>query len=180
MLTADDGSPALLPEWSARLTTISGLSLNVRPASPEDEPALAELFRSASLEDLRFRFLSSMKTVGPGLLHQMIEVDHDKTENLLAFDARDQRLAATAMLALDEAMESAEVAVLVRSDLKGQGLGWALLEHACDYASARGIKRVYSVESSENRAAISLEKEMGFSAQPFPDDLSLMLLTKQF
>lgn len=179
MPTSDIGSPALLPQWCGQLTTNSGLNLNVRPASPDDERALADLFGNVSPEDLRFRFLSSLKKVGPELLHQLADVDHDRTENLLAFDARDQRLAATAMVAMDEAMENAEVAVAVRSDLKGQGLGWALLGHACDYASARGIKRVYSVESYENRAAISLEKEMGFSASPFPGEPSLTLLTKQ-
>lgn len=169
----------LLPEWSSQLKTRSGRALNIRPASPEDEQALSEFFRQASPDDLRFRFLSSMSSVGPAFVHQLTDVDHGRTENLLAFDARDGRLAATAMVAADEKMESAEVAVLVRSDLKGQGAGWAMLSYACDYARERGIRRVYSLELSDNRAAISLEEEQGFVAKPCADDMGLTVLTKE-
>lgn len=179
MLKTIDPSVVLLPEWSARLTTASGVRLNVRPASRDDAQAMLDLFGKASPDDLRFRFLSSVRTVGPGVVHQLADVDHGRTENLLAFDARDGRLAATAMIAADEALESAEVAVLVRSDLKAHGIGWTMLGHACDYARARGIGRVYSIELRENRTAISLEEEMGFSAEPFPDDMSLTILSRE-
>lgn len=171
-------SPALLPEWSAQLVTRDGLQLNVRPAAPEDEQALANFFREASLEDLRFRFLSAVNAVTPALVHQLAAVDHDRTENLLAFDAADGRLAATAMIAADEKLEDAEVAVIVRSDLKGRGAGWAMLGHACDYAKARGFKRVHSVELADNRLGIALEQEMGFTARPCAEDMSLTVLTK--
>lgn len=179
MLKTNNPPLAPLPQWSAQLKVRSGRALNVRPASPEDEQALSEFFRQASPDDLRFRFLGSMRSVGPDLVHQLTNVDHGRTENLLAFDARDGRLAATAMVAADEEMESAEVAVLVRSDLKGQGTGWAMLSYACDYAKARGIRRVYSVELSDNRAAISLEEEQGFVAKPCAHDMGLTVLTKE-
>ena len=179
MLEARPQSPALLPEWSARLVTRGGLQLTVRPAAADDEKALANFFREASPEDLRFRFLSAVRTVAPALVHQLAAVDHDRTENLLAFDAADGRLAATAMLAADERLEDAEVAVLVRSDLKGRGAGWAMLGHACDYARARGFKRVHSVELADNRSAIALEEEMGFTARPCAEEMSLTVLTKR-
>ena len=172
-------SPTLLPQWSAQLVTRDGLKLNVRPASRDDEASLIDFFRQASLEDLRFRFLSSIKSVEPSLVHQLADVDHGGTENLLAFDASDGRLAASAMIAVDQGMEDAEVAVIVRSDLKGRGAGWALLAHACDYAKARGFKRVHSVELADNRTAIELEEAMGFIARPCAEDMSLTVLTKR-
>jgi acetyltransferase len=168
----------LLPEWSAQLTTRGGLELNVRPAAAADEPELIRLFGEASPEDLRFRFLSSVGKVGHSLAHPLVEVDHERTENLLAFDARDGRLAATAMIAADDKMEDAEVAVMVRPDLKGHGAGWSMLAHSCDYAKARGFRKIYSVELCDNRSAITLEEEMGFKARPCPDDMSLTVLTK--
>lgn len=175
------GKPAalMLSEWSAQLTTRTGVKLNVRPASIQDEEAVSDFFRSVTPDDLRFRFLSSLKAVAPALAHQLVDVDHTATENLLAFDSKDGNLAATAMIAADEQGNDAEVAVSVRSDLKGRGIGWAMLQHACDYAKARGFKQLHTVELSDNRSAMSLEQEMGFTGRPCPDEMSLTILTKQ-
>jgi hypothetical protein len=90
--------PALLPAWAAKVRTRGGFGLNVRPASPDDEQALLDFFSQVSSPDLRFRFLSAMKQVTPGLAHQLVDIDHRQTENLLAFDAQNQ-LVATAMIA---------------------------------------------------------------------------------
>jgi acetyltransferase len=40
-----------------------------------------------------------------------------------------------------------------------------LLEYILSYAKAHGIKRVTSLESGDDRAAINLEREMGFVAR---------------
>lgn len=168
----------LLPEWSAQLTTRTGLKLKVRSASLDDQETLVDFFGRVTPADLRFRFLSSLKTVGLALAHDLVDVDHTGRENLLAFDSKDGSLAATAMVAADEEADGAEVAVAVRADLKSQGIGWAMLKHACDYAKARGFKRLHSVESCDNQSAISLEREMGFTARPCPDDMSLTILSK--
>ena len=48
-------------------------------------------------------------------------------------------------------------AVAVRSDLKGQGIGWSMLDNACDYARSRGFKALHSVQLSDDRAAIALD-----------------------
>lgn len=169
----------MLSEWSAELTTKTGLKLKVRPASTQDEETVGDFFRRVTPDDLRFRFLSSLKTVGPGLVHQLVDVDNTATESLLAFDSDDGKLAATTMIAADSPDGGAEVAVSVRSDLKGRGVGWAMLQHACDYAKARGFKELHTVEFSDNRSAISLEEEMGFTGRPSPDDMNLTILTKQ-
>jgi len=177
MPNADQPAPALLPKWAATIATREGLGLNVRPASPDDEQALAEFFGQLSPQDLRFRFLSAMKQVTPGLARQLVDVDHTKTENLIAFDAKD-RLVATAMIAAPGGTDDAEVALAVRSDLKGHGIGWSMLDHACNYARSRGFKAVHSLQLSDDRAAISLEQEMGFRAKPCADDMSLVILTR--
>jgi acetyltransferase len=176
MPSIDQPAPALLPEWSAKIATRGGLDLNVRPASPDDEQALADFFGEVSPQDLRFRFLSAMKQVTPGFAKQLVNIDHTQTENLLAFDDGD-RLVATAMIAAPAGTDDAEVAVAVRSDLKGLGIGWSMLDHARDYARSRGFKAVHSVQLSDDRAAIELEQEMGFRARPCAEDMSLTVLT---
>lgn len=172
-------SQSLLPEWSAQLMTRSGMRLNVRPASPDDEELVVSFFRGVTPDDLRFRFLSAIKQVEHRLAHLLTEVDHDLTEDLLAFDAADGRLVASAMIAADDTLRRAEIAIVVRSDLKGRGIGWVMLQHASDYAAARGIRRVECIEAGENRAAISLEEEMGFTVREYPGDSTLRLVSKE-
>lgn len=178
MPTTDLGPQGLLPQWSATLETRGGLKLNVRSAAQDDEPELIRFLNQASPEDLRFRFLSTVGKVGRSLVRPMVDVDHERTENLLAFDADDGSLVATAMIAAGEQLEDAEVAVMVRPDVKGRGAGWSMLAHSCDYARQRGFRRLHSVEMGDNRSAIALEKEMGFVASPCPGDATLTLVSK--
>ena len=177
MPLTDQPATAMLPAWAAKTVTRDGLNLNVRPACADDEQTLLDFFKQVNPQDLRFRFLSAMKGVSPGLAHSLVDIDHTQTENLLAFDAQDQ-LVATTMIAAPQGTDDAEVAVAVRSDLKGHGVGWSMLDQACEYARSRGFQNLHSVQMSDDRAAIMLEEEMGFRAQPCPDDMSLTILSK--
>jgi acetyltransferase len=177
MPIVDQPATPLLPAWAAKTVTRDGLALNVRPACADDEQRVVGFFKQLNPQDLRFRFLSAMKGVSPGLAHALVDIDHTQTENLLAFDPQNQ-LVATTMIAAPQGADDAEVAVAVRSDLKGHGVGWSMLNQACDYARSRGFKALHSVQMSDDRAAITLEEEMGFRAQPCPDDMSLTILSK--
>ena len=171
-------SQLLLGEWSAELTTRAGQELKVRPAAPEDEARLAEFFANVAPEDIRFRFLSPMPRVGHDTLQELLAVDHTSTENFLAFDSSGKKLVATAMLAADPSLEKAEVAIAIRADMKHRGIGWTLLQFLADYAQARGIKAIESIECRDNREAIALEQEMGFTATSYPGDATLVLVRK--
>lgn len=173
-----DNQSLLLPQWSAQLETRGGLKLNVRSAAQDDEDELIRFLGEASPEDLRYRFLSAVGKPGHALAEPLVDVDHQRTEDLLAFDDRDGRLVATAMIASDEKMEDAEVAIMVRSDLKGRGVGWSMLNHSCDYARARGFQKIHSVELADNRGAIAVERDMGFTARACPDDPTLTIVSK--
>ena len=171
-------APLLLPGWSAELTTQSGMKLLIRPAAIEDETRLADIFTHVAPEDVRFRFLSAVHTVGHEMLKTLVEVNHGTTENFLVFAEDGETLVATAMLAADESMERAEVAIAIRSDFKHKGVGWTLLDHVADYAAQRGIGAIESIECRDNLEAISLEKEMGFAASPCLGDTTLVVLRK--
>lgn len=170
--------PLLLSPWSAQLQTRSGVKLNIRPVSPDDEQRLLEFFQEVSPEDLRYRFLTAVPQVRANLVRGLIDVDHSCTEHFLAFDAATDTLVATAMVAAEPTLARAEVAIVVRADHKHLGVGWTLLEHMADYAAARGIKRLESIESWANREAITLEREAGFTVTSYPGDATLVLVGK--
>lgn len=168
----------LLPEWSAQIVTRDGLQLNVRPASPDDQEQVRDFLDSVSEADLRFRFLAAVRP-SQFLAEALTRVDHSNVENLLAFDGQNGRLIATAMVAAATSPDTAEIAIVVRSDLKNKGIGWALLGHACDYATARGFRRAECIEWSENRMAVALEQEQGFTSRECPGDATLRILSKE-
>lgn len=173
---ANANEQALVETWSADLVTRSGCAFHVRPAMPSDEAALAEFFTHVDKEDLRFRFLSAIQKVGHDQLQALVTVDHRRTENFLAIEPGTGLIIATAMLAADETLTNAEVAIAIRANFKRGGISWTLLDHVARFAAAKGIKTLESVESRDNHAAIALERERGWKASPCPGDPTVMVL----
>ncbi len=159
------------------LVTREGTRLRVRPARGDDEAALARLFDRVTPEDLRFRFLTGIGHVGHEQLAAMATANDDRSESLIAF-GDDGELAAAAMLIGDAAGETAEVAITVRSDRKGRGIGWTLLDHLLVHARQRGYVAVESIEDRANRDAIELEREMGFETRPVDGDPTLICVRR--
>lgn len=158
------------------LTTRSGFRFHVRPAEPRDEAALADLFAHLSPDDLRYRFLSPLKKVGPDVLAMMSHVDHQRTENLLAFDVSNGSLIANAIMAAPAGGDTAEVALAAHRDYKHMGVSWTLLQYIMQVARAKGIKKLQSIEDRGHKDAIALEREIGFVAKSYPGDATLTLL----
>ncbi|WP_374529187.1 N-acetyltransferase family protein [Novosphingobium sp.] len=165
---------------TSQLSTRSGIMLNVRPASEADEAALTAFFDQVSDEDRRFRFFAAAEHVSHEQLDPLIHADHFQSESFLAFDAANDALVGSALLACDKAMDTAEIAVSIRSDYKGKGVGWALLDFLGQQAAARGVRRVIAIEARDNHAAIELEREKGFTPEPFEGDPTLVILSKTF
>jgi GNAT superfamily N-acetyltransferase len=162
-----------------QLSTRSGLTIEVRSVRDTDRDLLAALFDQVSAEDRRFRFFTASPHLRPDQAETLVAVDHWQTESYLAF-APGGELVASGMLACDKAMDSAEVAISIRSDRKGQGIGWSLLRFIADEAQRRGVKTLSSIESRENHLAIELEREMGFVARSVDGDPSVVLLEIRF
>ncbi|MEO9340339.1 GNAT family N-acetyltransferase [Mesorhizobium sp. SB112] len=168
-----------IDDWSRDLVTRTGFKFHVRPARSEDEANLAEFFTHVTPEDLRFRFLTTVKEVSHDRLVEMTQVDHLQTESFVAFADGGKSIIATAMLACDSALDRGEVAISIRHEDKHKGVGWELLSHIAQYAEAKGVRTIESLENRQNHQAIELEREHGFEAEPYPDDATLVILRKK-
>ncbi|MBB6487418.1 GNAT family N-acetyltransferase [Rhizobium lusitanum] len=163
-------------QWN--VTARDGLRVLVRSAASDDEGLLAELFDHVSPQDLRFRFLSAIKHVSRKQIADLIGVDHSSVESYIAFAQDTVTPVATAVLACDRKKRRAEVAISVRSDFKGHGLGWELLGLMVQEAKDRGLDEIESIEDRSNFDAVELEQNMGFTVKPYPDDPTLLRLSK--
>lgn len=160
------------------LTTHTGFRFEVRHARPDDEPIVAEFFTHVTPEDLRFRFLGAVKEVSHERLVAMTRTDDPHVHNFLAFST-DGMLIAVATLAADPADQRGEVAICIREDRKHLGVGWEFLGYIARYADEHDIKTIESIENRENRAAIELEREMGFTVTMDSDDPTLVLVRRK-
>ena len=170
---SDSGTLVTLP-------TRSGMTLGVRPATAEDEAALTAFFDRVSDEDRRFRFFVAGEHVSHEQLDPLLNTDHFRSESFIGTDAATGEVIASALLACDNALDTAEIAVSISSDYRGKGVGWALLDFLGEQAAKRGVRRVLAIESRDNHAAIELEREKGFVPEPFEGDPTLVILSKTF
>jgi GNAT superfamily N-acetyltransferase len=171
------------PEKSGQpieLKTRDGLIIDLRAVRAEDEPALLTFFEGVSPLDRRFRFLAAADHVSHDQLEPLLHADHFRSESFIAFERESGALVASGLLACDNALDTAELAVSVREDYRGRGVGWAMLDLLSKEAQKRGVRRAISIESRENHAAIELEREKGFVPEPLEGEPSLVQLVKTF
>jgi acetyltransferase len=71
--------------------------------------------------------------------------------------------------AFDPDNTRAEFAIIVRSDLKGQGLGYALLDKMIRYCRSRGVRAVVGQVLPDNRAMLDLAQSLGFESRFLPE-----------
>lgn len=168
----------ILSEWSADIMIRSGQMIHIRPVAPADEAALGAFFDHVTPEDLRFRFLSSVRHVGHDNLTMMTDVDYRRTISFLALEPGGTIVAAV-LLATDADRSRAEIAMSTRSDWKRRGVSYALLGHVLRYAEAEGIAVLEAVELADHSEALRMEREMGFTAVACPDDPMLRIVRRQ-
>ncbi len=65
-------------------------------------------------------------------------------------------------------LRAPEYAILVRSDLKGQGLGWMLMHMIIEYARVEGVRAVRGQVLNHNHAMLDMCKKLGFTVGPDP------------
>ena len=93
-----------------------------------------------------------------------------------ALDASGE-LAGIARLAADPDHETAEYGLLVRSDLQGHGLGWALLRQLVDYAASDGLAKLEGIILRENTKMLAMCRKFGFAMTRHPLEAGLLVAT---
>jgi acetyltransferase len=77
----------------------------------------------------------------------------------------------------DSAYETAEYAILLRSDLKGRGLGWAMMKLLIEYAKSEGLKYLTGQVLRGNQAMLQMCRDLGFSVKADPDDGDICIVS---
>jgi acetyltransferase len=137
----------------------------LRPVRPEDAGAMVRLFERLSPEDIRLRFFTPWRELPPKQLARFTQIDYDREMAFALVSADRQDFLAIVRLAADPDNIRAEFAVLVRSDLKGHGLGRMLMDHLIAFARKRRIQELFGEVLRENTIMLSLCRDLGFSME---------------
>ncbi len=160
-------------QWEAPARTLDGREILIRPVMPSDEPAYAAFLQKVAASDLRLRFFAPKKEFSHAFVARLTQIDYARAMAFIAIAPETGEIIGASRLISDSDYVRAEYAVLVRSDLKGQGIGWLLMQRLIDYARAEGLKELFGDVLAENTAMLKMCRELGFSVQPESEDPSI-------
>lgn len=144
------------------VTLLDGKPVLIRQLEPQDAVLYPDFLAEVTHEDLRLRFFAAMREVSPELIDKLIHYNPATAMAFIAIDEDNGRMLGVVRLHDDPDGECGEFAILVRSRLKGRGLGWLLMRHMIAYAKAKGLKSVRGQVLAENRSMLLMCKELGF------------------
>jgi acetyltransferase len=164
-------------ELEETLPLPDGRTLLLRPVRPEDEPAFQRLFSRMSPEDIRMRFFTPKRSLSHPMAARMTQIDYDREMALVLADhgtPGKTEIYGAVHITADPDGEKAEYAIMVRSDMAGQGLGPLLMRRIIDYAKQRGIREIFGDVLRENKPMLKVCELFRFSQALNPDDLGVM------
>jgi RimJ/RimL family protein N-acetyltransferase len=151
-----------LPEY--HITLRDGEKVLIRPLKPEDGALYPDFLAEVTADDLRLRFFASMREVSPELIDRLVHYDPAHAMAFIAVEEPSGRMLGVVRLHDDSTGEAAEFAILVRSHLKGHGLGWLMMKHVIAFAKEKGLKKVHGQVLAENTTMLQMCEELGFHA----------------
>ncbi|MDE1315605.1 bifunctional acetate--CoA ligase family protein/GNAT family N-acetyltransferase [Vibrio aestuarianus] len=166
-------------ELEERVTLRDNSVVMLRPILPEDEPQHAEFIHNVSKEDLYKRFFSDVGEFNHEALANFTQIDYDREMAFVAVDNNDGegKIIGVSRALINPENTDAEFAILIRSDLKGNGLGKILLQKVIDYCRLKGTVQISGMTMPTNRGMLTLAQKLGFEVDiHFEDGTADMVL----
>jgi acetyltransferase len=155
-------------QWQRHLEVKDGWRVLARPIRPEDEPLIHEFLRHVTSQDLRLRFFAPMKEFTHEFIARLTQLDYARAMAFVAFDEATNEMVGVVRIHSDSIYETGEYAILLRSDLKARGLGWALMQLIIEYARSEGLKMISGDVLQENTTMLTMCRDLGFDVKADP------------
>lgn len=150
-----------------------GQKIFIRPIRPEDEPAHVEFLSKINPQDIRFRFFGQIRDLPHSEMARLTQIDYDREMALIAKLPNGDKEGETVGVVrtiTDPNNERTEFAIIVRSDIKGRGLGRILLQMMIEYCSRRGTKEMVGQVLRDNEVMLALTSQIGFTRSLVPGE----------
>jgi acetyltransferase len=107
---------------------------------------------------------------------RLTQLDYARAMAFAAIDQSSGELLGVVRLHSDANYETGEYAILLRTDMKGRGLGWQLMEYIIRYARAEGLKRVEGQVLRDNTVMLKMCRELGFTIADDPGERDICVV----
>jgi acetyltransferase len=148
-----------------------GTRLTLRPIRPEDEARHLAFLERVDPTDIRMRLFYTRRSIERSELARLTQIDYEREMAIVAtavIDGEEQTLGVVRVFVDPDNVE-AEYGILIRSDMKGTGLGWLLMNKIIAFLKGRGTQRLTATVLRENERMLSMAVKLGFvhaRAQP--------------
>jgi acetyltransferase len=159
--------------------TRGGEHIVIRRAELEDKVLYLDFLRNVSADDLRLRFFAHIRELTAAEADKLGHLDYSHEMVFVALDEQTGQMLGLVRLKDELDEQTAEFAILVRSRLKGHGLGWLLMQRVIDYAREKRLRRVYGDVLAENTSMLQMTAELGFHEQDIGSGLRRVVLDLQ-
>lgn len=148
----------------------NGRKLCVRPIRPDDEARHIDFLKSLDPKDIRMRlFFYHKRSMERSELARLVQIDYAREMAFIALaagpDGEPQTLG-VARAVTDPDNFEAEFGVIVRSEIKGTGLGHLLMEKLTAYLRSQGTQRLVATVLVQNERMLKLALAQGFQEDP--------------
>jgi|SRR6476660_3565951 acetyltransferase len=161
------------------VTLRDGEKVLIRPLKLEDAALYPDFLADVTADDLRLRFFAPLREVSHELIDKLIHYDPQHAMAFIAIAEANNRMLGVVRLHDDAGDDGGEFAILVRSHLKGQGLGWLLMKHMIAYAQEKGMETVHGQVLTENATMLQMCTELGFYVVDDADERGVKVVTLQ-
>ena len=131
----------------------------VRPIRPEDEPALRRFADEIDNRDLWHPFFVPLRARTHETAARLSQIDYDREMTLVAWEG--ERVAGLVRSTADPDADAAECAVIIRADLREQGLATRLLQEMLRVIAAQGVRHAVLVFPAAAGAGADHEQGAG-------------------
>ena len=154
--------------------------LTLRPIRPEDEAQHLAFLGRLDPIDIRMRVFHSRKTIERSELARLTQIDYEREMAFVATATAPEggeETLGVVRASIDPDNIGAEFGIVVRSDLKGSGLGQLLMDKLIAYLRGRGTQQLHATVLHENERMLALADDLGFTRDAVQDEDSVVALT---
>lgn len=168
-----------LPPWHERQRLPNGREVLIRPIRPEDAEPLRAGFALLEPEEVRQRFLSSLRELPPEDAERFTRINPKNEFALVAAEPLppgEALVGAVARISVDPDGRAGEFAILVSHYIANMGLGRYLMTRLVKWAKGKKLERIYGDVFEHNHPMLSLAESLGFERESQEDALVRLVL----
>jgi len=147
--------------------TNEGVQIFIRPIKPEDEPLLADFFKTLSPKSIYMRFFSPLKSIPQAMMARFTQIDYDRDMALVAIrqdQGREEIMGVARLMSKPGGIEP-EFSVVVSDMWQGKGIGATLMEQLMAIAKEKGMTSVWGLILAENTQMLALARKFDATVQ---------------